>query len=219
MRSLKKLFDNNRKWAQQVHSENPSFFEKLHESQTPEYLWIGCSDSRVPANQITLLPPGQVFVQRNIANQVVHTDLNCLSVIQYSIDILKIRHVIVCGHYGCGGINAALANTRLGLADNWIRHIQDVKFIHQKHIQSFVDPRIQQDRLCELNVIEQVKNVALTSILQDAWSRHQEVHVHGWIYALKDGLLRDLNTTITNTEEIDDIYQSAVNALYAKQPE
>ena len=185
MRSLTRLFDNNRAWAARIRQQQPGFFEQLARQQSPAYLWIGCSDSRVPANEIVGLLPGELFVHRNVANLVVHSDLNCLSVMQFAVDVLKVRHVIVCGHYGCSGVRAALHDERHGLIDNWLRHLKDVRDKHR--------PIESEDRLCELNVIEQVANVRETTIVQDAWARGQELHVHGWIYGLHDGLLRDLN--------------------------
>jgi carbonic anhydrase len=205
MRSLTHLFANNRGWAARVRAEQPDFFEKLARQQNPDYLWIGCSDSRVPANDIVGLLPGELFVHRNVANIVVHTDLNCLSVMQFAIDLLKVRHVIVCGHYGCSGVRAALRNERHGLADNWLRHLQDVRDKHQ--------PVESENRLSELNVVEQVANVCQTTIVQDAWARGQELHVHGWIYGLHDGLLRDLNTTVAGPDEASAAYRAAVQSL------
>jgi carbonic anhydrase len=205
MRSLTHLFANNRDWAARVRAEQPDFFAKLARQQNPDYLWIGCSDSRVPANDIVGLLPGELFVHRNVANIVVHTDLNCLSVLQFAIDLLKVRHVIVCGHYGCSGVRAALRNERHGLADNWLRHVQDVRDKHQ--------PIRSENSLCELNVIEQVANVCQTTIVQDAWARGQELHVHGWIYGIHDGLLRDLNTTVAAPDEAPAIYRAALKAL------
>jgi carbonic anhydrase len=204
MRSLTHLFASNRAWAARVREQQPDFFEKLARQQRPEYLWIGCSDSRVPANDIVGLLPGELFVHRNVANLVVHTDLNCLSVMQFAIDLLKVRHVIVCGHYGCSGVRAALRNERHGLADNWLRHLQDVRDKHE--------PVESESRLCELNVIEQVANVCQTTIVQDAWARGQELHVHGWIYGIEDGLLRDLNTTIAAAKEAPAVYKAALEA-------
>ncbi|MEE9368935.1 MAG: carbonate dehydratase [Pontiella sp.] len=197
MDSLKSLFDSNREWAERIEREQPGFFEKLSKRQSPEYLWIGCADSRVPANEIINLPPGDVFVHRNIANVVVHTDLNCLSVIQYAIDILKVKHIIVCGHYGCGGIAAALDNQEHGLIDNWLRHIEDVYRLNARELDPIADEKEKQDRLCELNVIEQVTNVCNTTMARKAWRRGQQLHVHGWIYHLEDGLLHDLDVTAT----------------------
>jgi carbonic anhydrase len=203
--SLSKLLESNRAWAEGAVRDDPQFFSRLAQQQSPQYLWIGCSDSRVPANQITGLAPGEVFVHRNVANVVVHTDLNCLSVMQFAIDLLKVRHVIVCGHYGCSGVRAALRNERHGLADNWLRHLQDVRDKHQ--------PIESENRLCELNVIEQVANVCQTTIVQDAWARGQELHVHGWVYGLQDGLLRDLNTTVAEAREAAPAYKAALEAL------
>ena len=212
MRKLRNLFNNNRTWADRIRQQDPDFFTKLARQQTPEYLWIGCSDSRVPANEIVGLLPGELFVHRNIANLVVHTDLNCLSVMQFAVEILKVRHVMVVGHYGCSGVRAALRQDRLGLSDNWLRHVQDVRQKHER-ILSQLDPAGAADRLTELNVIEQVANVCQTSIAQDAWERGQELAVHGWAYSVKDGLLHDLNVTVTNLQEATTVYQSAVAAL------
>lgn len=200
METLNHLFESNRAWSESIREVKPDFFLELSRQQSPKYLWIGCSDSRVPANQIVGLAPGELFVHRNIANLVVHTDLNCLSVMQFAVDILKVRHIIVCGHYGCSGVGAALRRERLGLSDNWLRHVQDV---HQKHGKSLGDlPETQVlDRLCELNVIEQVNNVCCTTIVQDAWARGQELAIHGWIYGLHGGLLQDLNVTVSDAEQ------------------
>ena len=189
------LFRNNRAWAGRMAQADPRFFASLAEQQAPQYLWIGCSDSRVPANQIVGLAPGELFVHRNVGNVVVHTDLNCLSVIQFAVDVLKVRHIIVCGHYGCSGVNAALMKERHGLVDNWLRHIQDVQQQHAAALERLPDVKAMAHRLCELNVVEQVANVCRTSIVQDAWSRGQPLAVHGWIYGLQDGLLRDLDVT------------------------
>lgn len=207
MRVLKQLFDNNREWAKNIKAQDSDFFTKLTFQQTPEYVWIGCSDSRVPANQIVGLLPGEVFVHRNIANQVIHTDLNCLSVLQYAIEVLKIKHIIVCGHYGCGGIKAAIDNQEHGLIDNWLRHIKDIYRIHQKRLEELPEGQARLDLLCELNVIEQVANVCHTSIVQNAWKNGQEVAVHGWIYRIEDGLLQDLQVCITGPDEIADIHR------------
>ena len=193
MRTLNHLFDNNKAWAARIRQRNPEFFAMLSHQQSPKYLWIGCSDSRVPANQIAGLSPGELFVHRNIANLVVHTDLNCLSVMQFAVEILKVEHIIVCGHYGCSGVQAVLRGDRLGLSDNWLRHIQDVRQKYEKTLAGAGGEA--SDRLCELNVIEQVANVRDTTIARDAWERGQELAVHGWIYGLHDGLLRDLNVT------------------------
>jgi carbonic anhydrase len=213
MRTLRHLFDNNRIWADQIRQRDPEFFRELSRQQCPNYLWIGCADSRVPANEIVGLPPGELFVHRNVANLVVHTDLNCLSVMQFAVDVLKVRHIIVCGHYGCGGVMAALRRERLGLIDNWLRHIQDVYQKHESQLNVLGDTSAIGRRLCQLNVIEQVLNVCRTTIVQDAWQRRQELAVHGWIYAIEDGLLRDLNATVTDTQETASVYQSAIAAL------
>ncbi|HEU0302531.1 MAG TPA: carbonate dehydratase, partial [Longimicrobium sp.] len=188
MRVLKHLFDNNRAWSRRMVAADPDFFARLVELQAPHHLWIGCSDSRVPANQIVGLAPGELFVHRNVANVVVHTDLNLLSVLQFAVDVLQVRDVIVCGHYGCGGVGAALQNQKVGLADNWLRHVKDVRDKHAAVLAEIDDPVARLDRLCELNVIEQVNNVCQTTVVQDAWARGQELAVHGWIYRLQDGL-------------------------------
>jgi carbonic anhydrase len=197
---LPELFEANRNWAASMVAAEPSFFTDLEHEQRPAYLWIGCSDSRVPANQIVGLRPGGVFVHRNIGNLVVHTDLNCLSVLQYAVDVLEVRHVIVTGHYGCGAIAAALDGASLGLIDNWLRHIQDIANEHGEELAARADPADRANRLCELNVATQVANVCRTTIVQDAWNRGQELAIHGWIYHLHDGLLRDLNVTTTGVE-------------------
>jgi carbonic anhydrase len=196
METLEHLFENNRKWSEGIRQVTPEFFLELARQQAPKYLWIGCADSRVPANQIVGLMPGELFVHRNVANLVVHTDLNCLTVMQFAVEILKVRHIIVCGHYGCSGVGAALRRERLGLSDNWLRHVQDV---HQKHEAALAGLAETQaiDRLCELNVVEQVSNVSRTTIARDTWARGQELAIHGWIYGLHGGLLRDLNVTVT----------------------
>jgi len=199
---LEQLFQSNRAWASSMVQEDADFFKKLTSQQLPEYLWIGCSDSRVPANEIVGLLPGELFVHRNIANVVVHSDLNCLSVLQFAIDVLKVKHVIVTGHYGCSGVHAALARRRIGLADNWLRHVQDVHQKHEQYLGDVLPKGEQQDRLCELNVIEQVANVCQTTIVQDAWERGQTLTIHGLIYDLKDGLLRDLGMAISGSEEL-----------------
>ncbi len=213
MKELSHLFAQNQAWAYAIRQRDPEFFLKLSRQQSPEYLWIGCSDSRVPANEIIGLLPGEVFVHRNIANVVVHTDLNCLSVMQYAVDVLKVRHIMVVGHYGCGGVQAALRCTRVGLADNWLRHVQDVKEKHQDCLCRLPDEPARSARLCELNVVEQVSNVCQTSILLDAWSRGQDVTVHGWIYGLTDGRLRDLGLLASSAEEAKEKYLAAVAAL------
>lgn len=212
MADLNHLLANNRAWADDIKSRQPDFFSNLSGVQSPEYLWIGCSDSRVPANQITGLMPGEVFVHRNVANVVVHTDLNCLSVMQFAADVIKVKHIMVVGHYGCGGVLAALTNRRLGLIDNWLRHIQDVRQKHAALIERFTEDK-RHDALCELNVIEQVLNVGQTTIVRDAWERGQQLSIHGWIYGLNDGLLRDLKMTASNAGELDRTYREAVNAI------
>jgi carbonic anhydrase len=204
MRTLSHLFANNRDWAAQVTKESPDFFSRLTRQQSPEYLWIGCADSRVPANQIVRLMPGELFVHRNVANLVVHTDLNCLSVIQYAVEVLRVRHVIVCGHYGCGGVLAALRGDRLGLIDNWLRHVQDVRDKYRTELEHCGDESGQHQRLCELNIVEQVANVARTSIVRDAWERGQNLALHGWIYGIHDGLLHDLGMCIAGSEELEE---------------
>ncbi|MCL4833842.1 MAG: carbonate dehydratase [Caldilineaceae bacterium] len=206
MRILPHLFDNNRAWSQQMESDQPGFFQTLARQQNPDYLWIGCADSRVPANQIVGLLPGELFVHRNVANLVVHTDLNCLSVMQYAVDVLQVEHIIVCGHYGCGGVRAALLQRRLGLIDNWLRHIQDVAQKHERRLSVLADEEERVARLCELNIVEQVMNVCQTTIVQDAWGRGQSLSVHGWIYDIQDGLLRDLGLCITGTEDVQEAY-------------
>ena len=213
MKELSHLLAQNQAWAASIRERDPEFFLKLSRQQSPEFLWIGCSDSRVPANEIIGLLPGEVFVHRNIANVVVHTDLNCLSVIQYAVDVLKVRHIMVVGHYGCGGVTAALRCTRVGLADNWLRHVRDVHEKHQDCLCRLPDEKAQSARLCELNVVEQVANVCQTSILLDAWARGQSVTVHGWIYGLTDGRLRNLGLTAWSAEEAREKYRAAVAAL------
>lgn len=213
MKSLKHLFEQNRAWAECIREQDPEFFRKLSQQQLPQYLWIGCSDSRVPANQIVGLMPGDLFVHRNVANLVVHTDLNCLSVMQFAVDILKVRHIIVCGHYGCSGVQAALRGDRLGLSDNWLRHLQDVKKRHQARLESAGDDPQPARRLSELNVIEQVSNVCHTTIVRDAWQKGQHITVHGWIYGLEDGILRDLNTSVEDYAAAEPVYHTALTAL------
>ena len=206
------LFDYNLAWSRRMRQVDPTFFEKLSHLQSPEYLWIGCSDSRVPANEIIGLLPGEVFVHRNVANVVVHTDLNCLSVIQYAVDVLKVKHIMVVGHYGCGGVNAALQRDRVGLVDLWLRHVQDV---HVKHVDrvDLLPPELRHDRLCELNTIEQVVNVCQTIVVQDAWTRGQQLTVHGWVYGLKNGLIRDLGINVGRRDDLMPRYLSALEAL------
>ena len=211
MQQLPHLFENNRAWARRILAREPGFFQSLASQQSPRYLWIGCADSRVPANEIVGLMPGELFVHRNVANVVVHTDLNCLSVLQYAVDVLKVEHVIVCGHYGCGGVRAAYLRSKLGLIDNWLRHVQDVRDRHQLLIDAVEGDEARIDRLCELNVMDQVRNVCQTTIVQDAWMRQQRLAVHGWIYAVADGLLRDLGCTTSSMSELPGIYQRAVN--------
>jgi carbonic anhydrase len=206
--SLQHLLDNNRQWSARMVRDDPAFFSRLANQQNPKYLWIGCSDSRVPANQITGLDPGEVFVHRNVANVVVHSDLNALSVIQYAVDALKVEHIMVVGHYGCGGVLATLRGMRVGLADNWLRHVHDVKVRHRRRLDHLTVPE-QEDALCEMNVIEQVGNVALTNVVQDAWSRGQKLSVHGWCYGLKDGLAKDLGVSMSGSHEVVDVFRSA----------
>jgi carbonic anhydrase len=214
MQRLNHLFENNKAWAESIRQQDPDFFQKLSKQQSPEYLWIGCSDSRVPSNQIVGLLPGELFVHRNVANLVVHTDLNCLSVLQFALDILKVRHVIVCGHYGCSGVQAAIRGVRLGLSDNWLRHVQDVRQKHESILSRAANEKEASDYLCELNVIEQVVNVCRTTIARDAWERGQEFAVHGWVYGIKDGLARDLNMTVSSFKEAVPVYRAAI-ASYA----
>ena len=207
MKTLKKFFESNRKWAEKIKETDPDFFAKLSRQQTPEYLWIGCSDSRVPSNQIAGMLPGEIFVHRNIANVVIHTDLNCLSVLQFAVEVLKVKHIIVCGHYGCGGIKAALERTSYGLIDTWLRHIKDVYRYHQEKLDEIKDEEDKLNLLCELNVIEQVANVCHTSIVQKAWKAGQELSVHGWIYSIEDGILKDLEVTVDEVSDISETYR------------
>jgi len=207
MRTLKNLFENNRKWAEKIKKTDPDFFAKLSRQQTPEYLWIGCSDSRVPSNQIVDMLPGEIFVHRNIANIVIHTDLNCLSVIQFAVEVLKVKYIIVCGHYGCGGIKAALEKTSYGLIDTWLRHIKDVYRYHQEKLDAIEDEQERLNLLCELNVIEQVANVCHTSIVQKAWEAGQDLSVHGWIYSIEDGILKNLDVCVDGVCDISDTYR------------
>ena len=213
MDELARLFRNNRRWAERIVRTDARFFDKLVGQQAPTYLWIGCSDSRVPANEIVGLLPGELFVHRNIGNVVVHTDLNCLSVIQFAVDVLKIRHIIVCGHYGCSGVRAAMMKERHGLVDNWLRHIQDVRASHDERLRRLRGDDQQHDRLCELNVLEQVANVCRTSIVEDAWARGQALTVHGWIYGIRDGLLRDLRFTAGSRAAAASGYRRALKTL------
>lgn len=203
MSELEHLLASNKRWAQKQLGDNPTFFSDLSQQQAPEYLWIGCSDSRVPANQITGLPPGEVFVHRNIANVVVHSDLNCLSVVQYAVEVLKVKHIIVCGHYGCGGVKAAMDNEEHGLIDNWLRHIRDVYRFHRSDIDSCKSDEDRLDSLCEKNVIEQALNVCSSTVVQSAWAKGAELSVHGWIYAVKDGLIRDLDVSMSGLADFE----------------
>lgn len=212
MQDLETLLDNNRAWAASMLADDPNFFQKLARQQSPAYLWIGCSDSRVPATQLVNLLPGDMFVHRNIANVVVHTDLNCLSVLHYAVDVLKVRHIIVCGHYGCGGVEAALKNSRIGLIDLWLRHVQDVQAKYDEALAAIPDEAQRFKRLCELNVIEQVLHVSQTPIVQNAWGRGQELALHGWIYGIQDGLLHDLRISGADQAELMERYGDAIKA-------
>ncbi len=218
MGQLDHLFAQNREWADSMRKLDPEFFHKLSNQQSPDYLWIGCSDSRVPANEIVNLLPGELFVHRNIANVVVHTDLNCLSVMQFAVDVLKVKHIIVCGHYGCSGVRAALRCDRIGLADNWLRHVQDVAERHRGCVHSVQGETTRTNRLCELNVLEQVSNVCQTTIVRDAWERGQRLAIHGWIYALKDGVIRNLGMSVNAGAEFEPQYRAALSAIEAGQP-
>ncbi len=212
MKDLRELLEGNRAWSEGIKARDPEFFNALARRQSPRYLWIGCSDSRVPGTQLTGGRPGDLFVHRNVANVVVHTDFNCLSVLQFAVDFLKVEHVIVCGHYGCGGVHAAMHNLQLGLIDNWLRHVQDVMHAHEEQLSSIEDEEQRLDRLCELNVIEQVLNVGRTTTVQSAWARGQELSVHGLIYGVGDGLLRDLRIRVTGQEGLTEAYEEAVRA-------
>lgn len=214
-KQLTELFEKNRAWAGEMVQRDPDFFARLSRQQAPRYLWIGCSDSRVPANQIAGLLPGEMFVHRNVANVVVHTDLNCLSVVQYAVEALRVEHIIVCGHYGCGGVLAALRGDKLGLIDNWLRHVQDVLNKSRKQVENEPNEALRHDRLCELNVLDQVVNVCQTTVVSDAWRRGQSLTVHGWIYGLKDGLLRDLGMCVSGDEGIAQSYEKARACLTA----
>lgn len=207
MTDLKNLFDNNRQWAEQIKAEDPEFFKTLSKQQTPEYLWIGCADSRVPANQIVGLMPGELFVHRNVANLVVQTDLNCLSVMQFAVEYLKVKHIMVTGHYGCGGVKAALANQQFGLLDYWVRNIREVYLKNQDAMDEISSDEKRLDRLCELNVVQQAANVSHTNIVQNAWKRGQELTIHGWIYSIEDGILKDLMPPITGIDQVDERYR------------
>lgn len=210
---MKELFEKNVAWAESMKHEDPTFFERLSKQQAPEFLWIGCSDSRVPANEIVGLMPGELFVHRNVANMVVHSDLNCLSVMQYAVEYLNVKHVIVCGHYGCGGVKAAVEKQNLGLIDHWLLNVQDVQYIHQAYLTEGCNHDKVVDEVCELNVIEQVVNVCKTNIIRDAWARGQDLTVHGWIYGISDGLLRDLEVNIKCREEIRSVYHAAAEKI------
>lgn len=212
VKGIADLLGNNRKWAKQVTEENPNFFSDLAGQQNPNYLWIGCSDSRVSENMIVGLKPGEIFVHRNVANLVNHTDMNCLSVLQFAVEVLRVEHIIVCGHYGCGGIQAAMDLKRHGLIDNWLRHIQDTVNLHSSLLDAIEDPDERFDRLCMLNVVEQVQNVGETTILQDAWSSGQQIEIHGWIYGLKDGLVRDLEISIDDDESLKGLRETFLSS-------
>lgn len=213
MQYLPHLFENNRAWVEKLTSQDPDFFRRLATIQSPEYLWIGCSDSRVPANQITGLQPGEVFVHRNVANAVVHTDLNCLSVMQFAVDVLEVNHIIVCGHYGCAGVKAALTGERLGLIDNWLRHIKDVRDKHSNLLAPGMDMVARWARLCELNVIEQVRHVTQTTIVRDAWNRGRNLVIHGWIYRLIDGRLKDLCVSVADSDDVESACSNGLRGL------
>jgi carbonic anhydrase len=217
VKSLQHLIDNNRAWAAKIVSRDAEFFSRLARQQSPRYLWIGCSDSRVPANEIVDLPPGELFVHRNVANVVVHTDLNCLSVMQFAVDVLKVEHIMVVGHYGCSGVRFALSKERVGLSDNWLRHVQDVCEQHDAHLSGIAARVDRENRLCELNVLEQVTHVCQTTIIRDAWERGQELNVHAWIYGLDNGLVRDLNYTATNPDEVHTGYTKSVAELLKRR--
>ena len=209
MKNIEKLFENNREWASGVTAENPEFFSELAKRQKPEYLWIGCSDSRVPADKVAGLAPGEGFVHRNIANVVAHTDFNCLSVLEYAVNVLQVKHVIVCGHYGCGGVMAAMQGQHVGLIDNWLRHIRDVRQNHAIQLSELEDEKERINRLCELNVIEQVRNVCATTIVQDRWEKGNPLAIHGWIFGIENGLLNDLKVTVTDQADLADAYRIA----------
>lgn len=218
MKKLDNLLKNNQEWAARIRRQEPTFFSDLVKQQAPKYFWIGCSDSRVPANQIVGLLPGDLFVHRNVANVVVHTDLNCLSASQFAVDALKVEHIIVTGHYGCGGVLAALRGDRLGLVDNWIRHVGDVRKRHEQFLERLPDEETRWRRLCELNVIEQVSNLCQTTVVQDAWSRGQVLSLHGLVYGIEDGILRDLDGVVSNASEVRASYENAVRRVYSSAP-
>ncbi len=216
MKDVFKLLQNNREWADRIQQEDPEFFHRLSTQQHPEYLWIGCSDSRVPANQIIGMAPGEVFVHRNVANVVAHTDLNCLSVIQYAVDQLKVKHILIVGHYGCGGVHASLNNVRVGLADNWLRHVGDVAQKHAAILDAIDDPALRHARLCELNVIEQVANACQSTIVRDAWARGQKLTVHGWVYSLRDGRVREMGIDVESADALQPAYEKALSFVPRK---
>jgi carbonic anhydrase len=218
MNRLQHLFDQNANWAAERVAEDPDYFRRLAAGQSPQYLWIGCADSRVPANQILGLPPGDVFVHRNVANVVVHTDFNCLSVMQFAVEVLQVRHIMVVGHYGCSGVHAAMHRTRIGIADNWLRSIRDVADRHEARLSHIADERKRHDRLCELNVVEQVLHVSQTTVVEDAWARGQALSVHGWVYGLHDGRLRDLGLTVTDPDNVMAAYHAACSAILDTEP-
>jgi carbonic anhydrase len=217
--SLEHLFENNRTWVASTLADDANFFDKLKHQQQPEYLWIGCSDSRVPANQIIGLPPGEIFVHRNVANVVVHTDLNCLSVLHFAVDVLKVKHVILCGHYGCSGVAAALDGSRLGISDNWIQHVRDTAEHHRESLSAVVDREAKLRKLCELHVVEQVRNLARTTIVRDAWARKQSLTLHGWIYGIEDGLLRNLHLDLSAESDTRSVTRKAFAAIDVREGE
>ena len=213
MTTLSHLLDSNRAWARDIEQRTPGFFSRLQQQQSPEYLWIGCSDSRVPANEICGLLPGELFVHRNVANVVVHTDLNCLSVMEFAIDSLKVKHIMVVGHYGCSGVHAAMNDVRIGLADNWLRHVKDVRNQHRDWLQSLPEGPVRHDALCELNVLVQCSHVCETTVVHDAWARDQEVVVHGWVYGLNNGLIKDLKMTVSSLPQVQPAFEQALSEL------
>ena len=217
MNELSTLFQNNRKWSAQMTHMNGNFFTKLANQQTPKYLWIGCSDSRVPANELVGLLPGEVFVHRHVANMVIHTDFNCLSVIQYAVEVLKIKDIIVCGHYGCGGVHEAIENSSKGLINNWLRHLRDIKFTHESFFDTISDPEVRNDRLCELNIIKQVKNICRTTTAEMVWQAGLPLTVHGWIYNIHNGLLQDLDVSVNSSESIKPVTDRAVGQVYQRR--
>lgn len=210
MKKLPHLFENNRQWADNIERDNPGFFQRTSKGQSPEYLWIGCSDSRIPSNEVVGLKPGELFVHRNVANLVIHTDMSLLSVLQYAVQVLKIKHVIVCGHYGCGGVLGAIQENSLGLIDNWLRYIKDVYYKNKDLLKGLPEEQ-KADRLCELNVVQQVANVANTTIVQEAWSKNQPLSIHGWVFALENGILKDLELCISSPEQLAEVYRMNIN--------